>query len=64
MIISFNSSCNYLSWKATVPSHKIYALPHDYILKSFLKRNYFIFVPDRGLEKALYKLKVIEILKQ
>lgn len=40
----------------------IYALPHDYILKSFHKRH-FVFGPDRGLEKVLYKWKDIENFK-
>lgn len=31
------SSCNYLNWKATIPSHKMYGLTHDYLIKSFLK---------------------------
>ena len=65
MIISFTRvhAINYLSWKATVPSHKMYALPHDYMLKSLIKRNYFVFGADRALEKVLYKLKFTEIFK-
>lgn len=52
MMISFTRvhAINYLSWKATVPSHKMYALPHDYMLKSLIKRNYFAFGADRALE--------------
>lgn len=48
--------------KLLSPQITKFMLCHDYILKSF-KRNYFIFVPDRGLGKVLYRPKVIEIFK-
>lgn len=56
------SSRNYLSWKATVPSDKIYALTHDYMLNHFVKEM-ILYVGLTAPEKVLYKLKVIEILK-
>lgn len=54
------SSCNSLSWKATVPSHKIDAVTHSYIVNHFF--NDFLCDTDRALEKVLQP-KVVEILK-
>ena len=54
MITSFSTvhAIIYLHWKATVQT-----------TKCMLCHNYFVFGADRALEKVLYKLKIIEILK-